>query len=196
MPVQSLLIASLLFVIPLACVGGVEPTSNVVERTDDVEIRGAEVHLQLVLQVTNDGNVELISASELAGPALVSDAPKGDHLLEVSRGDQILSVEAIYGLFEARSFGGPPEDDASHHVESQASAVVKIKLPGIALESSDLADTVFRLHRILPGTPVSVINSETMSALKGQDRLETIIELPLGVFEDEIRERGERVPDS
>ncbi|MBN1210160.1 MAG: hypothetical protein JXB05_35235 [Myxococcaceae bacterium] len=146
-------------------------------------------HLRLVLRVTADGASELVSATELPGEARLSDEPKGDLVYEVADGGQTLAVEALPELFEAHSFGGPEDELRGHAFHTQKEATIVVTVPERSLQSS-LDRLSVRLYRITSGPATEEINPATLDKLKGERRLQPLVETRDGTLGRQIRERG------
>lgn len=145
------------------------------EPPDDIPDR--DTTLDLVLEVSTGGEVRLVAASDLEGGAAVSDLPKGDYAVEVTRSGATLWVESLGDPFEVHSFGGPGQQD--HHFETQEWGTVHLRVPGANRERID-PDLVIRLLRIEEAGTVTRVNAETLAALAEEGRLEEVARLTGG----------------
>lgn len=149
-----------------------------------------ESYLAVVMRIRANGTSEVVSATEIPGPAPLSDEPKGDYLYEVRLGDRTLAVEALPDPFEAHSFGGPPgTPQALHHFERLDEATVVVKVPKARLESP-LVNLSIELFKLESGAPLEKVNPEVLRELKQDRRLRSLAVAPAQKLAPQIRAKG------
>ena len=122
-----------------------------------------------MLQLSEDGRAEVIKATELPGPAVLSDAPVGDYLYEVTKAGKRIAAESLIDPFEMRSF--PPLGDGEaetwgHHSERARTARLIVKIPATRLKETHLEQLSIRLHKVVGGRPEESINPQTVAQLQ------------------------------
>lgn len=165
------------------------------QRKEGAEVRAGanQSHLRLVLRVTEGGTSEVISATEIPGPAALSDLPAGNYLSEVVSGGETVAVQAIPDPFEIHSFNGPPgTPEEKHHFERVKIATVLVDLPGVGL-ATNLEGYAVRFYKLKPGPNLERVNPETFQKLKQENRLEMQIEVPGARLAPEVRARGKKL---
>jgi hypothetical protein len=161
---------------------------------------GAEVaaetnqsHLRLVLRVTEGGTSEVVSATEIPGPAVLSDLPAGNYLSEIVSRGQTVAVQAMPDPFEIHSFNGPPgTPEEKHHFERVKTATVLVDLPGAGL-GTNLEGFAVRFYKLKPGPNLERVNPETFQKLKQENRLEMQIEVPGARLAPDVRSKGKKL---
>ncbi len=153
-------------------------------------LESSESYLSIVMRVRSDGTSQVVSATEIPGPAPVSEEPKGDFLYEVQLGGRAVAVEALPDPFEAHAFGGPPgTPEALHHFERQEAATVVIKVPKAGLDSS-LEDLSFQLFKLEGGAPLEKVNPQVLEQLKRSRYLRSLVRSAPQTLAPQIRELG------
>jgi hypothetical protein len=149
-------------------------------------------YLHLVVRVAQDGTAELVSATELAGSAVISRAATGDFVIEAADGGRTLSVEAVPDPFEGHGYGGPPGSPQGHFSERLESATLGVKVPGAGIDS-DLDDLRIHFWRVAPATELHEIDGQILDRLKQEGRLREVASLYGPDLAREIRRLGRRV---
>jgi hypothetical protein len=165
------------------------------QRKEGTEVRAEtnQSHLRLVLRVTEAGTSEVISATEIPGPAALSDLPAGNYLSEVVSAGETVAVQAIPDPFEIHSFNGPPgTPEEKHHFERVKTATVLVDLPGVGL-ATNLEGYAVRFYKLKPGPNLERVNPETFQKLKQENRLEMQSEVPGARLAPEVRSRGKKL---
>jgi hypothetical protein len=150
-------------------------------------------HLHVVLRVMQDVAVDVVRATEVPGEAVMSDAPAGDVVYEVTSHRHTLAVEAISDPFETRSF--PPPKGSSiqgHHIERAQAATIIIKVPQMSLDNPDLDQLAVRLYRIRPEVPLEKIDLAALEGLKQDLQVESLVGSPCGILGFLIRQKGRK----
>jgi hypothetical protein len=160
------------------------------ERTPrDMETgRPAVASLHLVLRFHQGGGVDVVSASEVAGRSVVSNAAVGDYVVEVVASAETLSIQGIPDPFEVRGSGGPDVPPS----EGRASeATVMVRIPGVGLASPELDSLEVRLLRARTGgEAIGRLTPEVLDGLRRAGKVETIASAPAGALAGAIREKG------
>jgi hypothetical protein len=140
----------------------------------------AESYLHLLLQVTEDGELSVLSASQVEGRLILSEYPLGPFHVEVRRGGAIVAVESILDPFAAHGFGGPPGSGQEIHSQMhQAKASLAVKIPDASLDDPRLDQISITLYRRRdPGVALERIDPPTQARLLEEGRLEEVASLP------------------
>lgn len=159
----------------------------------EVAVEAQQSHLRLVLRVTEGGTSEVVSATEIPGPAVLSDIPAGNYLSEIVSGGQTVAVQAIPDPFEIHSFNGPPgTPEEKHHFERVKTATILVDLPGAGL-ATNLEGFAVRFYKLKPGPNLERVNPETFQKLKQENRLEMQIEVPGARLAPDVRSKGKKL---
>jgi hypothetical protein len=130
----------------------------------------SETHLHLVIQISDGGAAEVLSATELRGEAVIPDAPAGDFVYEVTANQTSLAVSAIADPFELRSF--PRPGTQGHQVERAKTATISVKVPKMSLNAVVLDQLAVRLYKMRLDAPLERMNLSVFEQLKREYRLE------------------------
>jgi len=150
-----------------------------------------EAHLHLVLRISESGGAEVVSATEVPGEAVASEAPIGSFITEVTSDKGTLAVEAIQDPFELRSFpGAPGTPTQGHHISRAQTATIVVEVPKINLASATLDKLQVRVHSIKPGPPITEINPAVLQRLLQEGRLELRSSLGGAELAQQVREKG------
>lgn len=161
----------------------------------EVPPEAPQSHLRLVLRVTEGLTPEVVSATELDGPAVLSDAPTGDFLSEVVSQGRTIAVQALPDPFEIHSFGGPPGTPyEKHHFERVKTATILVDVPRTGLETN-LEGLALRFYKIKPGPNLERINPEVLQKLKEENRLDMRIEVPGSLLAPGVRLKGKKLAE-
>ncbi|MEE8525261.1 MAG: hypothetical protein V3T72_15100 [Thermoanaerobaculia bacterium] len=153
-----------------------------------------ETFLTVVLRITGDGTSEVLSATEMQGPAPLSTEVLSDFAYEVADGGELLAAQSLSGdPFEAHSFGSGPGDPPEHFFERLEETTVVIRVPGRSLDS-ELGDLSIRMLRLGAGPPLEAMTTAAVSDLASADRLETLAEVAGAELARQIRDKGTRLP--
>jgi hypothetical protein len=150
----------------------------------------AKSHLHLVLRITESGPAEVVSATEVPGEAVLSDAPTSSFVYEVTSNGRTLAAQALPDPFEIRSF--PPLDtpQQGHHIERAKTATIIVKVPQTSLASATLDKMTVRLYKVKPGAPIEKVNPAVLKKLRQENRLETRLVIPASTLGPAIRQKG------
>jgi len=154
--------------------GAQQPRRNTLAPVDKSK-KVVQSHLQIVLQLSADGRAEVIKATELPGPAVLSDAPVGDYLYEVTKAGKRIAAESLIDPFEMRSFPPPGDGDIEtlgHHSERAGTARLVVKVPATRLKEGRLDRLSIRLLKVVGGRPEESITSESVARLQQSGKLE------------------------
>jgi hypothetical protein len=150
-----------------------------------------EAHLHLVLRISESGGVEVLSATEVPGQAVVSDVAIGNFVYEVMSDKGTLAVESMQDPFELRSFpGAPGTPRQGHHIERTTTATIVVKVPHVNLASATLDKIQVRVFSIGPGAPIEQINPNVLQRLQREGRLDLRINLTGVQLAAQVREKG------
>jgi len=151
----------------------------------------AEAHLHLVLRIGESGGVEVLSATEVPGAAVVSDVAIGNFVYEVMSDNGTLAVESMQDPFELRSFpGAPGTPRQGHHIERTTTATIVVKVPNVNLASASLDKIRVRLFSIRPGAPIEQINPDVLQRLEREGRLDLRVNFTGTQLAAQVREKG------
>ena len=151
-------------------------------------------YLHLVLQVTQDGETEVVKATELPGEAPLSDLPTGNFTYEVLDNDEPVAVEAMTDPFEQRSFSGPEDSEThGHYVGRAESATIIVKVPKASLDSAKLDRLAIRFYRLKPEVNLEQIDVTELQRLKQDGQLENVMEVEGTKLAPQIRLKGRRI---
>lgn len=162
----------------------------------EVARASGESHLVLVLEVRADGGSEVVSATELPGPAPISDEPRGDFLYAVTRGGRTVAVEALPDPFEAHAFGGPPGTPQEKHLFfAQPEATIVVRVP-TERTRGPLTDLGVELLELESGAPLERVTPEVLYELKRDDRVRTLMRSEGAELAPQIQSRMLTAPDA
>jgi hypothetical protein len=153
-----------------------------------------ESHLHLVLRISDTGDTEVITATEVPGEAIIPDEPIGDFIYEVTRNGQPVAVQALSDPFEMRSFPGPADPSrVGHHIERAKTATLVVKVPKTSLASVNLDKLEVRLYKMKADTPIEKINLESVAKLKQNNLLEMRLDIPGSKIAPQILQMGRKM---
>lgn len=151
-------------------------------------------HLHLVLQLTQDGEIEVIKATEVPGEAPLSDVPTGGFVYEVLDNDEPVAVEAVTDPFELRSFSGPEDSEThGHYIGRAETATIVVKVPKASLDNVKLDKLSIRFYRLKPEVNLEKIDVTELHRLKQEDQLESLMEVTGSKLAPEIKLKGLRL---
>ena len=131
-------------------------------------------HLRVVLDVGQDGTVDVVSVTELPGEAALNGAPRGDVVYEFTEGDKALVAEALAGdPFVGHAFGG----GKGHTFVPLPRATIVTTIPNRGKKSA-LEGLNFKLYRLQAGPALERVNKFEIEKLKKGGRLKTLAQLP------------------
>lgn len=155
----------------------------------------AESHLHLVLRISDTGSVEVLSAVEVPGKAVVSDEPTGDFVYEVRVGQQTVAVQALPDPFEMRSFAGPEgTPQQGHNIERAKNATIAVKVPRMSATSAGLDTIAVRLYKVKPSAPIDKINTSVLQTLRKDNKLEMRFDVTSSQLGPQIRKKVRKLP--
>ena len=129
-------------------------------------------HLHVVLRISDTGSIEVLSAVEVPGDAIMSDEPVGDFVYEVTVGEQTVAVQALPDPFEMRSFSPEGTPQQGHNIERAKKATIVVKVPGMSATSARLNTVAVRLYKIKPGARIDKINPSVLQRLREDKKVE------------------------
>jgi hypothetical protein len=136
-------------------------------RRDKVKVATtAGAHLQVVLQLSESGGAEVVKVSELPGAAVLSDAPIGNYVYEVTKGGKTIAAESSVDPFELRSYPPPGNPTQGHHVQRARTALLVVKVPATRLADADLDRLSIRFHRIVGKQRLEAMNPGALAQLQ------------------------------
>jgi hypothetical protein len=152
-------------------------------------------YLHCVFKLRKDGGYRLERAVQVEGAPLVSDEAAGPIIAEVSKGSDVVSVQAHIDPFERRGFSSPPgKGPQGHHFDSDDEAEVVVKIPDASLADTDLDKLSVRLYRWQGADALEHIDRESLREYKRLNRVRGLSEIPGRVLGGEIRSKGIRAP--
>lgn len=152
-------------------------------------------HLRVLLRVTRAGAAEVVASTEVPGEAVPSEAPIGQYLVQIQKGNQTVTVQAVTDPFEMRSYAPRDQPELGHHVEEAREALISVDLPNTTLASPDLETTAVRVYRIKPGTTVEKIDTATFKRLESAGRLEKTVDTSGTPVGRQMREKGTKLAE-
>jgi hypothetical protein len=158
-----------------------------------VEPKAPGSHLQLVLKISSAGTAEVVSAKEVAGPAVTSQTGPGRWVYAVFSGEKAIAAQGIPNPFEMRSFAPPPGsplEGQGHHIEQAQTALVPVAVPNISLKSPALAQLSVRLYQLKEGAPLLHVDPSILQKLEQDQRLEMKVRIPAATLNRQIRMRA------
>ena len=153
----------------------------------------AQTHLHLVLRVSAAGKAEVVTATEVPGPASLSDDVIGDTFSVVAIGNQTIAVQSIPDPFETRSFAPRDSPQQGHYIGRTQEALVVVKVPDTSLARTNLQSLTIRLYKLNPGTTIQKINPLVFNQLNQQKKLVMRIDIPAAVLAPQIRVVGRKL---
>jgi hypothetical protein len=157
------------------------------------KITPAQTHLHLVLRISADGKAEVVTATEVPGPASLSDDVMGDTFYALSLGSRILAVQSIPDPFETRSFAPKDSPQQGHYFGRAKEALVVVKVPNTSLAATSLQSLTLRLYKLSPGMTIQKINPAVFNQLNQQKKLEMRIEVPARTLAPQIKAVGRKL---
>lgn len=107
-------------------------------------------YLHLVLRISQDGNAEVLSATEIAGEPLMSHEVTGGFVYRVELAGAALIAQSLPDPFELRSFPGPEGTAQRHHFGRAEAASVVVKVPQAEAVKRDPEKLHIALFRLKP----------------------------------------------
>ncbi|HEX7288783.1 MAG TPA: hypothetical protein VF532_21550 [Candidatus Angelobacter sp.] len=147
-------------------------------------------HLHLVLELTEGGEVKVVRATEVPGPAIALDVPTGDFVYEVLSGDQTVQVQGVPDPFEMRSFAPLDAPQQGHHFERAKTATIVVRVPNMRLSSPLLGKLAIRVYKLKPGVSIEKMDLPTLRNLKERNNIELRFHLAPQQLAPQIRERA------
>lgn len=160
------------------------------QKSKDRQAASAGSHLHLVLRISDTGSVEVLSAVEVSGDAIMSDEPAGDFVYEVRVGEQTVAVQALPDPFEMRSFPGPEgTPQQGHYIERGKKATIVVKVPRMSATSALLNTVAVRLYKIKPSARIDRINPSVLRKLRQDKKVEMRFNVTSSQLGPQIREK-------
>ncbi len=150
-------------------------------------------HLHLVLRISADGKAEVVTATEVAGPASLSDDVIGNTFYALSLGGRTLTVQSIPDPFETRSFAPKDSPQQGHHFGQAQEALVVVKVPNTSLAATSLQSLTLRIYNLNPGTTIQKINPAVFNQLNREKKLAMRIEVPARTLAPQIKAVGRKL---
>lgn len=152
-------------------------------------------YLHCVFKVKKDGSYRLERAVQVDGDPLVTEEAAGPIIAEVSKGADVVSVQAHTDPFEKRAFSSPPgKGPQGHHFETDEEAEVVVKIPQAGLSDTDLDKLSVRLYKWEGQDALEHIDRESLKEYKRLNRVRGFSEIPGRVLGGEIRSKGVNAP--
>jgi hypothetical protein len=165
------------------------------QKGQDRRTPSAASHLHLVLEISDTGSVEVLSAVEVSGDAILSDEPAGDFVYEVRVGERTVAVQALPDPFEMRSFPGPEgTPQQGHNLERAKKATIVVKVPRMTATSALLNTVAVRLYKIKPSAQIDKINTSVLQKLRQDKKLEMRFNITSSQLGPQIREKVRKLP--
>jgi hypothetical protein len=153
------------------------------------------LYLHLLLRLSPQGEVEVLSAAELPGEP-VTGAEMASHLVyQVELGEETVSVGSVPDPFQMRSFPGPAGTTPPGHHLSRSFGLLALKVPRAELVKARLDQLRVRLYRLTPGVRIERIDAGNLGRLVAEGKAEPVIELRPETLAPKIRERLETETD-
>lgn len=160
------------------------------QKAKDQQTPSAASHLHLVLQISDTGSVEVLSAVEVSGDAIMSDEPTGDFVYEVRVGEQTVAVQAFPDPFEMRSFpGSEATPQQGHNIERAKKATIIVKVPRMSATSALLNTVAVRLYKIRPGAQIDKINTSALQKLRQEKKIDMRFNVTSSQLGPQIRQK-------
>ena len=152
-------------------------------------------HLHCVFKLKADGGYSLVRAVEVEGDPLVSEEAAGPIIAEVSKGSDVISVQAHVDPFERRGFSSPDgKGPQGHHFEKDEEANVIVKIPDASLSDTDLDQLSVHFYRWEGTEAIERVDRESLKEYKRVHRVSGLSVVPGRILSEEIRSKGMRAP--
>jgi len=136
-------------------------------------------YLHVVMEVSKNGTVKVLSAVKVNGTVVNTKEALGDFIYNIKLANKSVLVQAIPDPFEMRSFPGPEGSGlAGHHFEQAKTARLIIKIPSGKAAIKQLSTIKMNMYQLTPGYQIRKIDSKIFNKLKLDKRLKTIVSLP------------------
>lgn len=151
-------------------------------------------HLHCVFKIKPDGSYRLERAVEVDGDPLVSEEAAGPIITEVSKGSNVVSIQAHVDPFEERGFSSPGQGPKGHHFQSAEEGEVVVKIPQASLADTDLDKLSVRFYRWQGSEALEHVDGENFKEYKRLNRVRGFSEVPGTILGREIRSKGTVTP--
>ncbi len=160
-----------------------------------------ESYLHLVLRVNRAGEAKLVSAAEVPGVAVISNAKVGNYAYEVTqKGNESVIIHSLPDPFEGRAFPSPPtaqdpngKPEGHHELERPTTDVV-VRIPRSSLDSAIDKEYAIKFYAINPGKQhYHKMDQDTMRALRGAERLQMTTDVPANQLGPQLRAIGKKI---
>jgi len=152
-------------------------------------------HLHCVFKIKPDGSYRLERAVEVDGDPLVSEEAAGPIITEVSKGSDVVSIQAHVDPFEQRGFSSQPgQGPKGHHFQSAEEGEVVVKIPQASLADTDLDKLSVRFYRWQGSEALEHVDGENFKEYKRLNRVRGFSEVPGSVLGKELRSKGTVAP--
>jgi hypothetical protein len=158
-------------------------------------------YVQLILRVDKSGKANVVSAVEVPGKAIVSQAKSGNWIYEVTnKENKTVLVHSLPDPFESRSFSSPPNAGnregfpEGHHTSDRKEANVVVRLPNTTIDKAIADDYAIKCYAIKPGLQtVHRIDVRSMAVLKDEHRVEVRNEITSNKLAAQLRQLGRKL---
>jgi len=136
-------------------------------------------YLHVVMEVSKNGNVKVLSAVKVQGAVVNTKEALGDFIYNIKLANKGVLVQAIPDPFELRSFPGPEgSGQTGHHFEQAKTARLIVKIPTSKATLKQLPTIKMDLYKLKPGYQIQKINQTIFNKLKLDNRLKTVVKIP------------------
>jgi len=136
-------------------------------------------YLHVVMEVSKNGNVKVLSAVKVKGAVVNTKEALGDFIYNIKLANKGVLVQAIPDPFELRSFPGPEgSGQTGHHFEQAKTARLIVKIPTSKATLKQLPTIKMDLYKLKPGYQIQKINQTIFNKLKLDNRLKTVVKIP------------------
>ena len=147
-------------------------------------------YLHVVMEVSKNGNVRVLSAVKVKGTPVNTREALGDFIYNVKIANKGVLVQAIPDPFEMRSFPGPAGSGLTgHHFEQAPTARLVVKIPAGKAILRKLSTIKMDLYKLKPGSQIRTIDQKTLKKLQFDKRLKTIVKLPSLKLAPQIKQK-------
>lgn len=181
---------------PWACQATREASAgNAATAAPETAAATAPTHLHLVLRVGEKGTAEVVSAAEVPGDPVLSDAYDGPYLWQASRDGAAVATGSLPDPFASRGFAPPGSRGEAQSRQEVATIVIKIPDIGLSGPLASLSVQLFHLRPAPDGSAVPKIDAETVERLRQAGRLEPVARLAGADLAAQIRKVGRKSAD-
>jgi hypothetical protein len=161
---------------------------------DQAAAPGSYIHM--ILQVTAQGDVEVLSAKEVPGKLVTSRTPSSDFLIVVrTNAGRVVSVQSLPGdPFGVRVFRDQKDvaKDKGKKVEHVRKTTMILQVPNYTIDRA-LDDRIsIQIYKIKKGALREKIGPEIFNQLTDQECLESVLMISADRLLHQLRDKGQR----